>query len=371
MLLFFWVFLTAIMLIFIICHLYSQLKMPFPIVTRQMIQALNYLHANKIIHRDIKLGNVLLKQDLFVKLIDFGLAKEYNPSDKPTICGTPNYLAPEVLTHKGHREVSDMWSVGCVLVVLLSGYAPFEGETTEETYDMIINSPPKLPEHMELYVTDFLMDCLEKNHETRKNGHQLLKHPYIQEFINSPAIRNPDNRDKLISAEKYCKIHENCAGKELISCIKTIPSIETPLILKNHGLSENPKDFVWIQCWIDYTNRDCGFAYRISNDTIGVKLKLEKISYIVKRNIERATGLAKYEYYSESRNKMVEFKDSYTDNRTDDKFRKHVDEMKALADYYDEYMAQWCGFWDIHVFFSLNLVSFQKNKICENFFSIT
>ena len=61
------------------------------IVARQSLLALDYLHTNNVIHRDLKLGNILLKNQLLVKVCDFGLAKYYNPSDKPTICGTPNY----------------------------------------------------------------------------------------------------------------------------------------------------------------------------------------------------------------------------------------------------------------------------------------
>lgn len=154
------------------------------IVIRQVLCALNYLHDRKIIHRDIKLGNILLKNNLQVKVIDFGLAKNYNPEDKPTICGTPNYLAPEVLNHSGHRPVSDIWSVGCVLVVLLSGQAPFEGDTTEDTYELIINNEPKLPTDIPHYVSEFILLTLEKDAIKRKDGKELLLEPYMQKFSN-------------------------------------------------------------------------------------------------------------------------------------------------------------------------------------------
>lgn len=306
------------------------------VVIRQVLMALNYLHSKQIIHRDIKLGNVLLKQDLVVKLIDFGLAKEYNPSDKPTICGTPNYLAPEVLSHKGHKPVSDIWSVGCVLVVLLSGHAPFEGETTDETYDMIINNEPKLPDHIPEFVTNFIKCTLEKDHNSRITGTELLRHNYIYKYQNVPARTSGpmDNRtpNKLKNTDEE--------PTSLLNYIDTIPSKNAKIVLKDCGNSESSNEYLWVQCWIDYTNKDCGFAYRISNDTVGVKLKVNKISYIVKRNINRRNEDMRYEYYSESRNKLIEFRgNNHMDVKFDDRFKRHVDEMKHLVDYYDEYMS--------------------------------
>ena len=85
--------------------------------------------------------------------------------------------------------------------------------------------------------------------------------------------------------------------KDLLKFINTIPSSEAKVAVKDLGNSESSNDYLWVQCWIDYTNKDCGFAYRISNDTVGVKLKVNKISYIVKRNINQKGGDIRYEYY--------------------------------------------------------------------------
>ena len=85
---------------------------------------------------------------------------------------------------------------------------------------------------------------------------------------------------------------------------------------------------LWIQCWIDYTNKDCGFAYRLSNDTVGVKLKFEKMSYVLKRTLDRETSDFKYEYYSESRNKLVNFKKlDDMEKKIDDRFRRGTFEI--------------------------------------------
>merc|ERR1711881_673273 len=108
----------------------------------------------------------------------------YDPNDKPTICGTPNYLAPEVLQHKGHRPLSDIWSLGCVLVVLLTGRAPFEGASTQETYDLIVQAQLKLPagDNMTLEVCDFLRKVLIKDYKIRMSVEDALRHTFITQF---------------------------------------------------------------------------------------------------------------------------------------------------------------------------------------------
>ena len=83
----------------------------------QLLEGCNYLHQNNIIHRDLKLGNIFLNSKLHVKIGDFGLATSVNFTGerKKTLCGTPNYIAPEILTKKGHSFEVDVWSIGCIM----------------------------------------------------------------------------------------------------------------------------------------------------------------------------------------------------------------------------------------------------------------
>lgn len=90
---------------------------------------MKYLHKNKIIHRDIKLGNLFLSDKLEIKVGDFGLAAklEFDNEKRHTVCGTPNYLAPEILSSKnGHSYEVDIWSIGVVLFAMVIGKPPFE-----------------------------------------------------------------------------------------------------------------------------------------------------------------------------------------------------------------------------------------------------
>ena len=93
-----------------------------------MISALQYLHSHRVIHRDLKLGNLFLNDKMEIKVGDFGLATklDFDGERKRTICGTPNYIAPEVLEGKtGHSYEVDIWSLGVLLHILLTGTMPF------------------------------------------------------------------------------------------------------------------------------------------------------------------------------------------------------------------------------------------------------
>lgn len=84
---------------------------------RQIVNGCQYLHHNKVMHRDLKLANLFLDEKLVVKIGDFGLASKIvrEGEKKKTLCGTPNYIAPEVLGKGGHSFEVDSWSLGCIL----------------------------------------------------------------------------------------------------------------------------------------------------------------------------------------------------------------------------------------------------------------
>ena len=96
---------------------------------------MSYLHGERIIHRDLKLGNIFLNDEMQIKIGDFGLATYCSENDrKRTLCGTPNYIAPEILVKKGHSLEVDIWSSGCIMYTLLVGKPPFETSSLKETY---------------------------------------------------------------------------------------------------------------------------------------------------------------------------------------------------------------------------------------------
>ena len=92
-----------------------------------MVKALEVIHNKAVIHRDLKLGNILVNSKMQLKLCDFGLStrSSYIGQRKRTICGTPNYIAPEILEEEGHSYESDIWSLGVIIYTLLYGTPPF------------------------------------------------------------------------------------------------------------------------------------------------------------------------------------------------------------------------------------------------------
>lgn len=147
----------------------------------QIVSGVKYLHDKQIIHRDLKLGNLFLNDDLHVKIGDFGLATkiEFDGERKKTLCGTPNYIAPEILNKKGHSYEVDIWSIGCVMYTLLAGTPPFETKTLKDTYSKIRKCDYRLPSTLRKNSADMIIAMLQSNPEKRPTITQLLSFDFL------------------------------------------------------------------------------------------------------------------------------------------------------------------------------------------------
>ena len=106
--------------------------------TTEIVLALDYLHRQKIAYRDLKPENLLIASDGHLKITDFGFAKKIHEGQRTfTLCGTPEYLAPEVIMNLGHSHGVDWWSLGILLFEMLAGYPPFYDNNTYEVYRKI------------------------------------------------------------------------------------------------------------------------------------------------------------------------------------------------------------------------------------------
>eukprot|EP01117_Protostelium_nocturnum_P020434 TRINITY_DN918_c0_g2_i1.p1 TRINITY_DN918_c0_g2~~TRINITY_DN918_c0_g2_i1.p1 ORF type:complete len:455 (-),score=106.78 TRINITY_DN918_c0_g2_i1:124-1488(-) len=149
----------------------------------EILLALEHLHANGIIYRDLKPENILFTHDGHICLTDFGLCKEgiETEADRTgTFCGTPEYLAPEVLTGKGYSKPVDWWSFGSLLYEMLTGLPPFYSQDVQEMYRKIIHDKLKFPQNMNPDAMSLIDGLLQRDFNQRlKDPSIIKKHPFF------------------------------------------------------------------------------------------------------------------------------------------------------------------------------------------------
>ncbi|EJW02965.1 AGC/PKA protein kinase [Edhazardia aedis USNM 41457] len=151
----------------------------------QIILALEFLHQRNIIFRDLKPENVLVGKDGYIKLTDFGFAKCVEKLTY-TVCGTPEYMAPEELDSDGHGREVDFWSLGILFYEMAVGLPPFYADTNEVIYEKICNEEPRFPSFLEPALLDLIKRLLIKDPRYRIGGiigiREIKNHSFFYGF---------------------------------------------------------------------------------------------------------------------------------------------------------------------------------------------
>ncbi|KAF8769147.1 hypothetical protein HU200_006644 [Digitaria exilis] len=161
---------------------------PFPeslvaVYIAQVLEGLVYLHEQGVIHRDIKGANILTTKEGLVKLADFGVATKLTEADINThsVVGTPYWMAPEVIEMSGVCAASDIWSVGCTVIELLTCAPPYyDLQPMPALFRIVQDVHPPIPEGLSPEITDFLRQCFQKDAMQRPDAKTLLMHRWLQ-----------------------------------------------------------------------------------------------------------------------------------------------------------------------------------------------
>ncbi|XP_048492312.1 MAP3K epsilon protein kinase 1 isoform X2 [Beta vulgaris subsp. vulgaris] len=178
----------------------------------QVLEGLVYLHEQGVIHRDIKGANILTTKEGLVKLADFGVATKLTEADVNThsVVGTPYWMAPEVIEMSGVCAASDIWSVGCTVIELLTCVPPYyDLQPMPALFRIVQDEHPPIPDGLSADMTDFLRLCFKKDARQRPDAKMLLSHPWIQNYRRTlqPSLPASDDvirgsqEDALMEAE--------------------------------------------------------------------------------------------------------------------------------------------------------------------------
>jgi polo-like kinase 1 len=312
----------------------------------QLIKALQYLHSHRVIHRDLKLGNLFLNDKMELKVGDFGLATklDFVGERKKTVCGTPNYIAPEVLYGSGHSYEVDIWAVGVIIYTLLIGKPPFETKDVKTTYNKIKKGEFSFPvtSKISLAAKNLIKKILIVDPKRRPTLSAILSDEFLNQGIAIPkllpistlALPPPiDYIKKYIPDIDQMKISNSqiIRNQSLIkSRLGSSTQFQSSRILIPDMVNNNLilKSEIWVTKWVDFSST-FGLGYILNNGHIGLyfndttKIILNPIektfTYIDKKMVEDQELLYTFsmkEYPDDIKMKVYFF----------NQFKKYIDE---------------------------------------------
>ena len=195
----------------------------------QLVSVIEYLHLQKsIVHRDLKLENILLDRDKRIRLIDFGFSKEFTQEKMNEMVGSPAYVAPEIALGKSYNSKVDVWSLGVILYAITVGKLPFNGTSMEMQLKRIVLVNPFFPPQLSSNLIDLLKKLLQKDPNSRIKIDDIKQHPWLKAF----------DSEKEEASFAMFNDYMNLVDEELIEMLKKRFPEMKPALDSNKGNSE-------------------------------------------------------------------------------------------------------------------------------------
>ena len=288
-------------------------------IFKQIVLSLQYIHNHNIVHRDIKLDNILIDLDNSIKICDFGVSKIIKKGESMLEqCGTPAYIAPEILLNQGYEGFGvDIWSAGVVLYAMLGGTVPFKGNNINELHDLIIKGEFKPLKEISPEATHLIKSILEVDPKKRISTEDILVHPWLINvdinfwktqnlFTNAEYIllaksnvdyRDISNKDDMIEIFDVKNLDTNNENKN--KNVKTKSFILAPF---NSSVEEdNDGNIISIDESLDFINSEL----KIRNGLIKFNNKVKDLNrnYELNNNQEIDNGIVISPHNSDEKNK--------------------------------------------------------------------
>ena len=218
------------------------------VIFRKILIGLEYWHDNNVLHRDIKLDNILIDSKGQIKIGDFGVSKMVKEGEiMMDQWGTPAYIAPEILIDEGYSGYGiDIWSAGVVLYAMLYGTVPFKAHNMKDLHKSIIMAKYSLKESISENAIDLIRRILEPNPTQRLTISQILSHPWFNSMNSEIELFNDEEREKILreftynNTDKYNRnTHLNMSREELNNSWATIESFTEHHLSTQNSLIRN------------------------------------------------------------------------------------------------------------------------------------
>ena len=324
------------------------------IIFKQIIKGLQYLHKKNIVHRDIKLDNILMDLSNTVKICDFGVSRILSPGDTMyEHCGTPAYIAPEIFRNEGYEGFScDVWSSGVTLYYMLAGKQPFKGGKLEELKEIILKGQYEEIKDISKEANDLINKMLRLNPKERITIEGILKHPWLKnvDIKNRQKLNLFTNAEKALLA-KYDVNYLSSPKEELIE-VFTVSNLET----KDEKEQKEVTKSDILSPYNSYSKRPDQDIYddlKIENDIcrFNFKAQLSNIKYELSNNQEFDNGIIKTLYNSAKKEK----KENNKSNEITKSLNLSLDSMETYT----------CGLCDDIIKDIEELIGYKKSYLVQ------